>query len=133
VDGLASSCRGQSARSEYSARSEHSTRSKHSACSEHSARSQHNARSEHSARSEYSARSEHSARSENSAYSEHSAQSLQNVPCLIVLCHMLGKEVWVGWPHLVEAKVREVSTVRSLYLEAARAADPPHDWNIQVL
>ena len=58
-------------------------------------------------------------------------QLIYNIPNLLNDI-LLGKEVWVGWPHLIEAKVRSVSTVRSLYREPARAADPPHDWNIQV-
>ncbi len=43
-----------------------------------------------------------------------------------------GKEVWVGWPHLVEAKVRAVSTARTLYTDPARALAPPNDWASQV-
>jgi hypothetical protein len=49
-----------------------------------------------------------------------------------IVLTFIGKEVWVGWPHLVEAKVRAVSTARTLYSEPTKAANPPGDWNTQV-
>lgn len=45
---------------------------------------------------------------------------------------MIGKEVWVGWPHLIEAKVTAVSNQSSLVSDPERMEGPPPEFRNQV-
>jgi len=41
---------------------------------------------------------------------------------------MIGKEVWVGWPHLFEAKVTGVSNSQCLYTDPDKREDPLREF-----